>query len=67
MTVIEEARAALDVDPVRLTRVARKHGIDTQEAAEKIAWRRSVLDRGGKAAAHMASVILGRTFKGVGA
>lgn len=67
MTVIEEARAALDVDPVRLTRVARKHGIDTQEAAEKIAWRRSVLDRGGKSAAYMASVVLGRTFKGVGA
>lgn len=66
MSVIEEARAALDVDPVRLTRVARKHGIDMQEAAEKIAWRRSVLDRGGKAAAYMASVILGRTFKGVG-
>lgn len=67
MSVIEEARAALDVDPVRLTRVAGKHGIDTQEAAETIAWRRSVLDKGGKESAQMASVILGRTFKGAGA
>lgn len=66
MTVIEEARARLDVEPARLSRVARKHGIDEQEAVEKIAWRRSVLDRGGKAAAVMASVVLGRTFKGVG-
>lgn len=66
MSVIEEARAALEVDPVRLTRVARKHGVDTQEAAEKIAYRRAVIDRGGKDAAHMASVVLGRTFKGVG-
>lgn len=64
MTIIEEARAALDIDPGRIARVARKHGVDTQEAIEKIAWRRSVLDRGGAAAAQMASVILGRSFKG---
>lgn len=65
MTVIEEARAALDIDPARIAQVARNHGVDTQEAVEKIAYRRSVLDRGGKAAAQMASVVLGRDVKGL--
>jgi len=65
MSVIEEARAALDVDPERLSRVARKYGIDAQEAAETIAFRRAVIDRGGAPAARMASVVLGRKFRGV--
>lgn len=64
MSVIEEARASLDIDPARIAQVARKHRIDIQDAVEKIAWRRSVLDRGGEAAAKMAAVILNRSFKG---
>lgn len=56
MNVIEEARSALDVDPLRLK---------TQEQAEQIAYRRAVLDAGGAPAARMAAVILDRPVKGV--
>jgi len=65
MSVIEEARSALDIDPARIARAARKHGIDTQEAVEKIAYRRAVIDRGGALGAQMASTVLGRQFKGI--
>ncbi len=65
MSVIQEARAALNIDPILLSRVAAKRGIDPQEAGEQIAYRRAVLDRGGRAAAEMAAVILQRPFRGV--
>jgi hypothetical protein len=66
MNVIQEARAALkNVDPNELARVASKHGVPAQAAAEKIASRLAVIDGGGAPAARMASVVLGRKFKGV--
>ena len=61
VTTIDEAREALDVDPIHLSQVAKRNGIDPQEAVEQIAYRRAVLDRGGAQAKSMAAVILAIT------